>query len=86
MFYPVSVLLPHLDRKASCNLKLISYAWQCFSNCCLAKYAGVFFLDFVCLVALASELMSCTVFVMGDRFCLIARAAIYEFTRSQNAL
>ena len=30
---------------------------------------------------MASELMSHTVFVIGDRFCLIACAAIYEFTR-----
>ena len=31
-------------------------------------------------MALASELVSCTVFVIGDRFCLMACAAIYEFS------
>ena len=99
MFFPVSVLLPHLDRKATCNLKLISYAWHLYENfgittsisrCTVLETVAspnmrVFFWILFCLVALASELMSCTIFVVGEIFCLIACTAIYEFTRSQNA-
>lgn len=93
MFFPVSVLLPHLDRKAIFNLKLISYAWHLHENfgittsisrCTVLETVAspnmrvFFFWILFCLVALASELMSCTIFV-------VACTAIYEFTRSQNA-